>query len=79
MHRMLSTDTSKETMKIKITHKPTGLEFKNVKLLTINMLRKTVTISQEADLDTPWDPTKLTHELSDLIIEINNNNDQTKH
>ena len=64
-------------MKIKITHKPTGLEFKNVKLLTLNMVRNIITISQEADLDQPYDPAKLTYKLTDLIIEISNNDDQT--
>lgn len=57
-------------MKIKIIHKSTGLEFKNIKLLTINILRGLVTITQESDLDSPFDPESLTHELSDLLIEI---------
>ena len=62
-------------MKIKVIHKPTKKEFKDIQVLTINLMKQQVTISETDDLSRPFDPNKLIYNLSDLIIEINNQND----
>lgn len=57
---------------IELINRKNGIEFKNPKIFTISLLRNTITISTEEDLNKPFNAQSLTYNLNDVDIIINN-------